>query len=137
MQLATGQPWSLFDALTLKWRLRGINMANTHVPAADAQQISAIRTILMPRLAAIKEQLAIEANWRDRWQGPLHAAEVASLTFEFQWVDSLLNTLLYNYENAVDQWAVNDPEYKRLHMHQPPKPALPASLAAFLPKSDA
>jgi len=110
-------------------------MANTHVPAADREQISAIRTILQPRLVAIKEQLAIEANWRDRWQGPLHAAEVAALTFEFQWVDSLLNTLLYNYENAVDQWAVNDPEYRRLRMHQPPKPALPLSLAAFLPKS--
>ena len=110
-------------------------MANTHVPVADREQISTIRTILQPRLAAIKEQLAIEANWRDPWNGPLHAAEVAAFTFEFQWVDSLLNTLLYNYENAVDQWAVNDSEYKRLHMHKPPKPALPLSLAAFLPKS--
>ncbi len=98
----------------------------------DAIDIKTIRDVLTERLTAVKAQLVIEAPFRDRWNGPLFAADHYALTMEYQYVDVLLNSVLYNYETALRQWAVNDPEYKRLGLPQPPKPPFPVSLSRII-----
>jgi|SRR6185503_1021488 len=102
----------------------------------EHNQITAIRLSLESRIAAIKQQLKLESAWRDPWNGPLHAAEVGALNLEFQWLDVLLRSVLFNYGNALNNWYLNDAAYRSLHLPNLPKPALPASLAAFLPKSE-
>jgi hypothetical protein len=98
----------------------------------DARDIRTLRDVLTERLQAVNIQLAIEANFRDPWNGPLHAADVGALNMEYQWVNVLLNSVLFNYETTLNSWALNDPEYKRRGMFQPPKPPFPASLAGIL-----
>jgi hypothetical protein len=106
------------------------------ITAEEQDQIGAIRNTLSARLSTIYSKLKEEAQYRDPWNGPLHAAEVGALNLEYQWLDVLLRSVLFNYETALSNWYLNDAAYRSLHLPQPPKPALPSSLAAFLPKSE-